>query len=103
MELSALSTEYVKVSVAAVVNGVTYNPTSDAVSMAFPARGAQPVSGDWKTGSWETISGTYYARCLVGPSPGLVQFTVGSIYDCWLKVTDSPEVPARRVGQVVAY
>lgn len=101
MEQSALSTEYVKVAVSAVVNGSLINPTGDTVQMAFTARGVAPVSGDWKAGSWETISGVYYARCLAGPA-GVVQLAAG-IYDCWVKVTDSPEVPARRVGQVTVY
>jgi hypothetical protein len=101
LEQAALSTEYVKVAVSAVVNGAVINPTTDTVQMAFPVRGVVPVSGDWKASSWETISGIYYARCLVGPV-GVVQLAAG-IFDCWVKVTDSPEVPARRVGQVTIY
>ena len=102
MEQAALSTEYVKVPVAAVVNGAVFNPTVDTVQMAFPVRGATPVSGDWKAASWETITGAYYARCLVGPTGGTIALVVG-IYDVWVKVTDSPEVPARRAGQVTIY
>jgi hypothetical protein len=102
LELSALSTEYVKTSVIAIVNGTVIDPTSDTVQMAFPLRGVSPVAGDWKAGSWETVSGLRYARCLVGPAGGTVTLAAG-FYDCWLKVTDSPEVPARRVGQITVY
>lgn len=103
MQISASSTEYVKVQVAAVVNGTTIDPTSDTVQMAFPLRGALPVSGDWKAGSWETVGTVRFARCLVGPSGGVVTLTAGQFYDCWLKVFDAPETVARRVGLVTAY
>lgn len=101
MELSSLSTEYVKVPVAATVNGAVIDPTGDPVSMAFMALGLAPSGGDWKTGSWETIGTTRYARCLVGPAGGVITLVKDTTYALWLKVTDSPEAPVRRVGQVV--
>lgn len=69
--------------------------------MAFTAPDVDPSPGDWKGANWETdattIPPTYSARCLVGP--GAVVLTVGS-WDVWVKVTDAPESPARRVGNL---
>jgi hypothetical protein len=101
-EISTASLEYVRVRVAATSAGAAVNPTSDAVSMAFIAGAAAPVSGDWKTASWDTDATTtpvtYRAQCLVGPS-GTVTLAAGT-YTVWVKVTDSPEVPVRRAGQL---
>jgi hypothetical protein len=100
VEISALSTEYVKVPVTAVVNGVVIDPSSDTVQLAFPLRGVAPVSGDWKAGSWETLAGVHYARCLVGPS-GTITLATGTFYDAWLKVFDSPETVVRKLPEQI--
>jgi|SRR6185295_9897766 len=97
--LSHLSLEYVKVPVGVVINGVTYDPHLDVITMAFPLRGVDPVVGDWKAASWEADGdGGWLARCLVGPAPGVIQLAANTTYDVWLKITDSPEVPVRKVG-----
>lgn len=105
LRISALSLEYVRVRVSATNAGAAVDPTGDTVVMAFTAEGVAPVSGDWKTASWETDATTttdsYYARCLVGPS-GTVTLTAGA-YDVWVKVTDSPETPVMRAGNVEVY
>ena len=94
--LSALSLEYLRYQVTANVLGVPYTPTADTVQFAFPATGVAPSS--WFSGSWETVGGsTYFARCLVGPSGGVVTLAAGN-YDVYIKITDSPEVPVRKVG-----
>jgi len=95
---SALSTEYVRVSIGAGVD-----PTSDNVQMAFPATGVAPETSDWKSATWETDSTTspptYYARCLVGPgSGGLITLTAGGIYDVYVKIADNPETVVRNTG-----
>lgn len=99
MNISALSTEYVRVPVL-----TTFNPTNDVVQFAFLVDGTQPSSGDWKAGSWETdtINGitTYYARCLIGPTGGTMTLVAGS-YRIWLKITDNPEVPVRIAGTLI--
>jgi hypothetical protein len=101
LRISVLSTEYVKVSVSARFAGAAVNPTSDAVSFALPLHGQPPVTGDWKTGSWETDSTTtpaiYYARLLVGPAGTVYP---AATYDLYVKVTDNPEVPVLLAGQV---
>lgn len=100
LEISSLSKEYVKVPVAATVNGVLINPTADAVQFAFMPLGASPASGDFKSASWETAGTSpnvvYYARCLVGPG-GTVTLAAG-VYVVWVKVTDNPEIPVKQAG-----
>lgn len=98
MNISTLSLQYVKVPVTATVNGVSINPTTDTVQLAFVAPGINPVSGDWKTASWETINGIFYARCLVGTG-GAVALSAGQ-YQCWVRVTDNPEIVAQAVGVI---
>lgn len=104
--ISSSSKEYVSVTVEAKKSGLVYNPTSDSVSLAFiPHRTGQtptqPVSGDWKAASWDTDATqqdpVYTALCLIGPgSIPLVVLDPGS-YMVWVRVTDSPEVPALMV------
>jgi len=95
MKLSSSSLEYVKVQVTAVKNGSEYNPTSDAVTMAFTLTD-DLTDVSWKTASWETTSGKYYARCLVGVG-GAATLTAGD-YIVWVKVSDNPEIPVKRAG-----
>lgn len=97
----ALSTEYVRVSVGAMEDGLDIDPTLDTLQMAFPATGVAPVVGDWKSADWETDTSTtpvtYYARALVGPT-GVVTLTEGVLYDVYVKITDSPEIVVRNTG-----
>lgn len=101
--ISALSLEKVRARVSAKNNGVVVNPTADTVQMAFTVAGADPIAGDWKTAEWETDAttepDTYYARCLVGPA-GTVTLAAG-MYQAWVKITDSPEIPVKRSGLLV--
>ncbi|HEY6018358.1 MAG TPA: hypothetical protein VIY48_00200 [Candidatus Paceibacterota bacterium] len=105
LTISHLSLEYVKVQIEAEQNGAAINPSGDVVQMAFPVQGVDPVTGDWKTASWEvaappTVTKTeYWARCLVGTG-GAVALAAGR-YDIWIKVTDSPEVPVQYAGVLI--
>lgn len=98
----ATSLAYVLVPIATKQSGVDVDPTSTTVEMAFTNEGTAPVSGDWKTGSWETDSSQfvpiYYARCLVGPA-GTVTLTA-QVWDCYVRITDSPEIPVMPAGQI---
>jgi hypothetical protein len=98
-EISASSTEYVRVPVSAKASGSVVDPTADTVVMAFIAGTSTPGVSDWKTASWETDAttdpDTYYARCLAGSA---VTLTAGTTYMVWVKVTDSPETPIKRCG-----
>jgi hypothetical protein len=96
--LSALSTEYLRYQVTATVGGNSYNPTSDTIQFAFPLTGVTPVT--WYSGTWEAIAGSFYARILVGPSSGVISLASGSVYDVYIKITDSPEIPVRKVSTI---
>lgn len=98
----ASALKYVRVPMSAQKSGAAYDPTADTVTMAFIAGPAAPAGGDWKTASWDadasTYPPTYYAQCLVGPA-GTVTLAAGT-WTVWVKVTDSPEVPVERAGQM---
>lgn len=98
--ISSLSVEYIKVEVTFTVAGVVTDPTADVVQLAFKAPGTDPVGGDWVTGSWEsdvTVASRpiRYARCLVGTGGKVL---AKGDYMVWVKVTDSPEAPAKIAG-----
>lgn len=96
--ISSLSTEYVQVPVQAIVNGAPYNPTSDTVQMAFVPVSSSNYPVSWFTGSWSTtVQGNFLAQCLVGPLNGGVILAPGT-YTVWVKIIDSPEVPAKPAG-----
>lgn len=99
-QISTASLEYVRVQVSAREAGAAVDPTGSTVTMAFLLTDTAPVSGDWKTASWDTDAtttpDTYRAQCLVG-SGGAVTLTAGT-YRVWLKITDSPETPIKPAG-----
>lgn len=84
--ISSASLEYVQVPISLSSGG---NPTGDSVSMSFPAVGAEPSV--FVAGSWTTLSGLYYANCLVGPG-GAITLPVGYYY-VYVKIIAVPEAP----------
>jgi hypothetical protein len=99
---SRLDTSYVQVPVQAVVDGQAYDPTSNAVSLAFMANWALPADEDWNEGVWSdsTAPGIYLAQCLVGPANDGVDLDVGT-YTVWVQIVDDPEVPVINAGTLV--
>jgi hypothetical protein len=99
LSISSLSTVYIQIPVRAYIDGQAYNPTGDAVALAFMAGWTNPGSGDWHTGSWSTgeFGETYLAQVLVGP--GGLALAVGT-YSIWTKITDNPEVPVSQPGML---
>lgn len=93
MQISVLSTVYVEVP----VSSTPHDPTGDPVYMAFVAQGVTPSSGDWNVASWVADASPPTAACLVGPVNGGVVLPAG-IYVVWVRITDSPEVPAIPAG-----
>lgn len=91
---SALSTQYVQVLVQAAGVSGPYNPTGDAVAFAFTPDSLPPAAPSaWVTGSWVTYPGPqYWAQVLIGPANGGTILAAGA-WQCWLKITDNPEVP----------
>lgn len=97
MDLSTASTQTVLVPVTATILGAPYDPTGDAVALAFLANGVTPSSGDWHAATWQTFGGANYAACLVGPANGGVVLAMGT-WTTWVRVTDNPEVPVMQAG-----
>jgi len=99
-QISSISTEYVKVKVS---KDDKTSPTSDTVAMAFLLTETSPTIGDWLTAGWQTMTvdgeTVYLARCLVGPG-GVKTLSPGE-YWVWVKVTDNPEIPARRMKRLL--
>ena len=95
MKISSLSVEYLHVDIECSVN-----PTSDTVSFAFMNTTGAPTVSDWVSGSWDNTitSSPYRAKCLIGTG-GKVLAT-GS-YIIWVKVTDSPEIPVRKLSDTL--
>jgi len=102
--LAALSTQYIEIPVTELASGLPADPTTNPVHVAFMLGRAQPDTGDWKTGSWETsgVNGAYFARVLVGPNGGVITLTPG-LYTVWLKIDASPETPIMQTGNVTVY
>lgn len=100
LTLSSLATMMVQVPITARLGGSpNYNPTGDAVALAFIAGTAKPTTPDWQPGSWATDPGpTYLAQALVGPSAFVLS---PGTYQIWVKVTDNPEQPVLMAGQLV--
>lgn len=94
-EIWSGSVQYVEVPVSFQVAGAPVSPIADVVALAFPVAGVNPIAGDWVTGSWESGGPPYVARVLVGTGGKVL--TPGN-YDVWVRVTDSPEVPAMKAG-----
>lgn len=87
--VSSKSFEYLQVPITSTVD-----PTADPVALSFPLPGAEPVT--FYTGSWTTISGIYYAQCLIGPSSSTV-LPVG-YYDVYVRIDATVEIPVLRSG-----
>ena len=97
VDLAAISTEYVKVTVVAKAGGAAIN-TDVAPTFAFLADGATPDTGDWLTGEWLAP----HARILIGPGGGVTTLTEGE-YRVWIKFAGGSETPTYRTGTLTVY
>ena len=82
----------------------TVDPTEDVVSWSFPLHGVRPTV--WHAGTWQTATGSAgaYSAVAVSPTVGATGATVvltAGTYGVYLKITDNPEVPVRRIGPMV--
>ena len=99
---SAQSLEYVRVPVSTTN---AQDPTPDPVGIAFLDRFTYPgastvyISGTWEADTSDPSNPIYYARLLVGPG-GPYEPTAGTSMVIWIKVTDNPEVPVIRSGNI---
>lgn len=86
LRIPSTSVQYVQMRV-----DTTVNPTSNLVSMAVTPRGTEPVAGDFKTATW--AAGTpYKAQVLIGTGSSVGVLAEG-VYQVWVKVTATPEIP----------
>lgn len=92
--IPSISVEYARVSITADVT-----LTSQTVELAFLSSStAEPADADWETATWLGDAGTTRtAGVLVGPGALVL---AEAVWYVWWRVTDSPEVPARRAGRI---
>lgn len=103
--LAASPAQDVLIRLAATENGITVNPTSDTVEVAFTNNGATPGGAGtaaWRTATWETDN--------TGPAPAYdVVVTIGSsatgaltagVYQTTVRVTHNPTVPWINAGPI---
>lgn len=105
IDISVLSTEYLRMKVWAKENGSFVDPTDSPVEMALLTTvDASPEEEDWHNAEWETAGGTHYARLMVGPeSPGSIELVQGDIYRLWVRINTGDEVPVAGLGWVHVY
>ena len=92
LQISSLSVEYVHVPITSNLDTGDLNDLT--VQLAIVPDGQEPVTGDWKTGTW--IGN--HAAVLVGPG-ATITLTDGT-YDVWVKITATPEVPVLLSGSI---
>lgn len=96
--MSILDTEYLTFDIRALgIRGLTVNPTSDLVYVAFMENGALPQPSDWQQAGWVSGQQPYQIEFLVGPSSGAHSLAAGQ-YRVWLMIVDNPAVPVRPIG-----
>lgn len=99
MDIRVDSKEFVKSTIA-----VDHDLTGKVIEVALPATGVAPTV--WFTATVTDVTqapvGTWTAtyRITVGPG-GTVTLTVGT-YDWTVRVQDTPEIPVRKAGTIVA-
>ena len=106
-----------------------FDITDDTVEAAVVTTGTDPATDDWFTAAWvrstpggkvttlSTLSTEYryvqvtgtvdgstdtaWVQMLIGPGTGAdINLTTAGKYDVWVRVTDSPEVPAILAGTI---
>jgi hypothetical protein len=101
LQISSLTSEYIRSRVDAKEAGVQVDPTATAPEFAFMTDAATEPSS-YTLGSWETDNTgpdpVYYARIQVGTGGDIV--LTDDDYWVWLKVVSAPETPIRRIGRL---
>lgn len=102
MRIAVVSTEFVSADVTAMIGSLGINPTDFPVQFAFTQSGAEPQSGDWHNGEWASSNPPYVSQILVGPANSGLILAVG-IYQIWVRVITSSQVPVISVGTLVIF
>lgn len=97
--MSALSTEWVPISVIGPDKATQQNMLTYTAYIAFPKQGVQPVTNDWHVATWQVRPDCHWALCKVGPNGG-IQLPPDR-YDVWIKVVTNEEIPVEMVYQLV--
>lgn len=97
VDLAALSTEYVKVTVVAKAGGASLN-LAVPPEFAFLTDGTSPETGDWLVGEWLAP----HARILIGPEGGVTTLDPAD-YRVWIKFAGGTETPIHRTGTLTVY
>lgn len=102
IQIASVSTEYVSSDVTAMAGGIGINPTGFPVEFAFTQNGTEPQSGDWHNGTWGSTNPPYVAQILIGPANGGLVLAKG-VYQIWVRVITSSQVPVISVGTLVIF
>lgn len=97
MDLAAISTEFVKVTVVARAGGTSIQ-LAVPPQFAFLLADTSPVAEDWLTGEWLAPHG----RILIGPNGGVTTLVEGE-YTLWIKFAGGSETPVYRAGSLKVY
>lgn len=86
-----MSTEFVRTKVEAddALDGLV-------VEFAFVLVGTEPTGPDWIAGEWEP--GLNIARVLIGP--GTPKVLTDGLYNAYVRITSSPEIPVIKFDQL---
>lgn len=97
---SILDTEYLTFGIRALgITGLSANPVSDQVFIAFMQDGALPQPSDWHQAQWVSSQRPYQIEFLVGPANGAYSLAIGS-YQVYLMIVDNPTIPVKLAGQL---
>jgi hypothetical protein len=105
--IAAVSVEYIRVQVAAEINGLPQDPTSLPGYIAFVdtvLEPYEPVSADFSVAQWEQYQGapeingpvSYFLHRLAGF--GISTFLAGHDYSVWVKIVDGGETFIKFAG-----
>lgn len=97
VDLAAISTEFVKVTVVARAGGQQIQ-LAVPPQFAFLLTDTSPVEDDWLVGEWLAPHG----RILVGPNGGVTTLEAGE-YRLWIKFAGGSETPVYRTGTITVY
>jgi hypothetical protein len=101
ISIAVSSSQFVAVDLTAMSGGLSENPTSFPVNLAFIAGPTQPTSGQWQTAAWASVSGPpFVAQILLGPNG--YPLALGT-YKIWARVTSGSQQPVIPVGFVTIY
>lgn len=100
-EISAASTEAIAVPVSHLVVGSPLDITTLPVSISMTLPDTNPTT--WESATWQTINNQTCAVANIGPGTTVGALAPG-VYDCWVKVVNTPEIPVMKCdGKVNIY